>query len=183
MQYAEYIDSDNPYGLREVYWPISAYLNEEFAKWTVDYFFSVLPQVANVTGAQPVLVYQAVSEPMLKNMTKYGGNALGLEASKGPVHLMHISFWWDNASDDDTVYNWVGSFWDTVLAKAKDMGIYNEWIYMNYASQFQNVIAGYGAENKARLQKIAAKYDPQGVWQTLQPGYFKLTHAPVVTSP
>lgn len=120
---------------------------------------------------------------MLKNMTKYGGNALGLEASKGPVHLMSVSFWWDDASDDETVYNWVGSFWDTILAKAKVMGIYNEWIYMNYASQFQNVIAGYGAENKARLQQIAAKYDPQGVWQTLQPGYFKLTHAPVAKSP
>ncbi|KAJ5624231.1 hypothetical protein N7510_000540 [Penicillium lagena] len=183
VQYAEYIDSDNPNGLREVYWPISTYLNEELAKWTVDYFFSVIPQVANVTGAQPVLIYQALTEPMLKNMTKYGGNALGLEASKGPVHLMHVSFWWDDASDDETVYSWVGSFWDTVLAKAKDMGVYNEWVYMNYASQFQDVIAGYGAENKARLQQVAAKYDPEGVWQTLQPGYFKLTHAPVTKSP
>lgn len=40
VQYAEYIDSDNPSGLREVYWPISAYLNEEFAKWTADFLFS-----------------------------------------------------------------------------------------------------------------------------------------------
>lgn len=31
--------------------------------------------------------------------------------------------------------------------------------------------------NKQRLQDIAAKYDPRAVFQRLQPGYFKLTHA------
>jgi hypothetical protein len=60
------------------------------------------------------------------------------------------------------------------------MGIYHEFIYMNYASLYQDVISGYGSTNKARLQKISAYYDPQGVFQTLQPGYFKLDRAPNV---
>ena len=61
------------------------------------------------------------------------------------------------------------------------MGIYNEYIYMNYASMFQDPIAGYGEANKARLRKIANVYDPTGVYQTLQPGYFKLNNGSPVT--
>ena len=180
IEQCDEINSMNPVGLREVYWAIAVQLNEEFANWVVDHFFSVLPQVSHVKGVNPALIYQAVTEPMLKNMSKYGGNALGLAPAKGPVHLLHISCWWADASDDETIYRFVNNFWNTVTSKAKDMGIYNRWIYMNYASQFQDVIASYGDQNKGRLQSIAAKYDPKGIYQTLQPGYFKLNGAPAV---
>lgn len=173
------VRADNPYGFREVYWPISVQLNVEFVDWVFKHWYSVVSQVDDVKGANPTLIHQAVTVPMLNNMTKYGGNTLGLDASKGPVHLLQIAFWWEDPSDDDTVYKFVNSFWDSVIAKAKDMGIYNRWVYMNYASKFQDVIAGYGEENKARLQRVAANYDPKGVYQTLQPGYFKLNGAPV----
>lgn len=180
LEQCDKIMSMNPTGLREVYWTISVQLNEEFANWAVDQFFSVLPQVSHVKGVNPDLLYQAVTEPMLKNMSKYGGNTLGLDPAKGPVHLMQISCWWQDASDDETVYTFLNGFWDAVIAKAKEAGIYNRWIYMNYASEFQDVIASYGDDNKARLQRIAAKYDPKAVYQTLQPGYFKLNRAPSV---
>ncbi|KAA8643979.1 hypothetical protein EYZ11_011262 [Aspergillus tanneri] len=180
VKYCKDIDVQNPNGLREIYWSISAYLNEEFAKWTCDYYFSVLHQTDGVKGGYPVLVYQFLTEPILKNMTNYGGNALGLDASKGPIHLLQISFWWEDAADDDKVYKFLNDFWNAVSAKAKSMGVYNKWIYMNYASQFQDVIASYGETNKARLKQIAVKYDPDGIFQTLQPGYFKLSRAPVV---
>lgn len=54
----------------------------------------------------------------------------------------------------------------------------NEYLYMNYASQFQDVVPSYNATNHARLVSIAEKYDPDGVFQRLQPGYFKLNGAP-----
>jgi hypothetical protein len=65
-----------------------------------------------------------------------------------------------------------------VLEKAQTIGISNDFIYMNYAIQFQDVIAAYGDANAARLQHIASKYDPKGIYQDLQPGYFKLGQAP-----
>jgi hypothetical protein len=179
VEYVEYLETDNPFGLREVYWPITAHLDEDFANWVVELFFSMIPQVANVSNVQPVIIYQGITEPMLKNMKNHGGNALGLDAASGPIHLMHISCWWTNEADDDTVYDFVNSFWDQVIAQAKSLGIENEYIYMNYASMFQDPIAGYGDSNKALLKKIAMDYDPKEVYQTLQPGYFKLDGAPV----
>lgn len=58
----------------------------------------------------------------------------------------------------------------------------NDNIYMNYASQFEEVISSYGESNKGRLKSTADKYDPAGVFQTLQPGYFKLENAAVPNS-
>ena len=182
VEYVKYVETENPFGLREVYWPITVQLNENFANWVVDTFYSMVPQVANVTGVQPVIVYQGITEPMLRNMANHGGNALGLDVSNGPVHLMHISCWWSNESDDQTVYAFINSFWEKVIAHAKDVGVYNEYIYMNYASMFQDPISGYGFSNKAKLKKIAKRYDPKQVYQNVQPGYFKLHGPPVVGS-
>lgn len=152
VQQCDDIEAVNTTGLREVYWPISAHLNADFAKWAVDHFFKVLPQTSGVKGANPALIYQPLTQPILANMTKYGGNTLGLSTEDGPVHLLHIACWWDNADDDDTIYQFINDYWTTVIGKAKEMGIFNEWIYMNYASKFQDVIAGYGDANKHRLQ-------------------------------
>ncbi|KAJ5951322.1 uncharacterized protein N7479_009735 [Penicillium vulpinum] len=179
VEYVRYLETENPYHLREVYWPISVNLDEKFANWVVNLWFSMIPQMANVTGGQPVLIYQGITEPMLNNMNNYGGNPLGLAGSAGPVHLLHVAFWWNNSSDDNTVYAFVNSFLEKVLAEAKVVGVYNEYIYMNYAGMFQDAIAGYGAANKAQLKNIAKKYDPREIYQVLQPGYFKLEGSPV----
>lgn len=44
----------------------------------------------------------------------------------------------------------------------------------SYADKTQNPLATYGAENIAFMKDVAAKYDPSGIFQTRQPGGFKL---------
>ncbi|KAE8347233.1 hypothetical protein BDV24DRAFT_146783 [Aspergillus arachidicola] len=164
VQYCEYINDQNPSGHREMYWTIATQLDESFALWAAEYYFEIVPQAANITGGNPVIIYQALTEPMLANMTKFGGNALGLDTSQGPLILFNMAFWWDKAADDNAVYAFIQSYYKVITDEAKKRGIAHQYIYMNYGNQFQDVIAGYGADNKARLQK---------------PGYFKLNGAPV----
>ncbi|KAE8382674.1 hypothetical protein BDV26DRAFT_305251 [Aspergillus bertholletiae] len=164
VQYAEYINDQNPDGHREMYWTIATQLDESFALWAAEYFFKVMPQAANISGGNPVMIYQALTEPMLANMTKFGGNALGLGTSQGPLILFNMAFWWDNAADDRAVYAFIHDYYKVITDEAKKRGVAHQYVYMNYGSQFQDVIAGYGADNKARLQK---------------PGYFKLNGAPM----
>jgi hypothetical protein len=178
VEYCDAVQEVNPDGLREMYWTLTVRLDEDFANWVTEYFYSVLPQVLSIPGINPVLVNQGITVPMLKNMTRNGGNALGLDASEGPFHLLLMSTWWENVNDDEKIVAWAKDFWDTVTAKAKKDGVFHDYVYMNYASQYQDVIAGYGTANKAKLQRIAAKYDPKRVYKTLQPGYFKLDGAP-----
>ena len=60
------------------------------------------------------------------------------------------------------------------IVAAKDLGVYHRYIYQNYANITQDVFAGYGEENRERLREIQKKYDPEGVFSRLQPGYFKV---------
>jgi hypothetical protein len=88
--------------------------------------------------------------------------------------VISISPFWENAEDDAAVRAVFERFVDRSEALAKEMGLWNRWIYQNYADISQDVFAGYGEENRAKLLSIQQKYDPTGVFSKLQPGYFKL---------
>ncbi|KAI1316484.1 hypothetical protein F5Y16DRAFT_420372 [Xylariaceae sp. FL0255] len=49
------------------------------------------------------------------------------------------------------------------------------WVYMNYADKSQAVLESYGASNVSTMKDVAARYDPDQVFQRLCPGGFKLS--------
>jgi len=57
-------------------------------------------------------------------------------------------------------------------AYAQNVG--HPFIYQNYAAGEQAVFQSYGAKNLERLRGTSKKYEPDRVWQSLQPGHFKL---------
>lgn len=81
---------------------------------------------------------------------------------------------WSSASDDEAVFEAAARFIDRVNATAYAQGLGHPFIYQNYAAVQQPVFQGYGQKNLAKLRAVSKKYDPQGVWQKLQPGYFKI---------
>jgi len=107
-------------------------------------------------------------------MQKKGGNALGLWLEGSP--LFHSLFYlsWTDKKNNKVVLKAAQDFLSALVATAKELGAYNDYMYMLYSSPYQPVISGYGAENVARLNKVSKKYDLSGVFQSLQPGYFKL---------
>ena len=182
VDYTVELAASNPYGLRETYYGLTVKADQSLADLAKDIFYQELPATANVSGANPVLLYQGITVPQIKAMAKNGGNPLGLSASDGPLYLIHVACWWNNAADDATIYTFITKVLNRIKAEATKINKQNDYIYMNYASLYEDVIKGYGADNKAKLKSIAAKYDPQQVFQILQPGYFKLDRAPVVQS-
>lgn len=115
-------------------------------------------------------------------MAKNGGNPLGLSAEDGPIYLILLICWWKEEKDDAAIYQMMSTALERIKAKAVSLGKQNDYVYMNYASMFQDVISSYGPDNKARLKDIATKYDPTRLFQELQPGYFKLDGPPVSDS-
>lgn len=61
-----------------------------------------------------------------------------------------------------------------IKAEARSKNLDNDYIYMNYASRFQDPSASYGAAKVKKLKAISAKYDPASVFINLMPGHFKL---------
>lgn len=66
---------------------------------------------------------------------------------------------WANAVDDAAINNAAKSLFSQAETAAEAMGVYNEYLYLNYAANFQDPIAGYGAASKVKLQTMSKKYD------------------------
>lgn len=51
----------------------------------------------------------------------------------------------------------------------------SRFVYLNYAGSGQKVLEGYGKKSVEELKRVAAKYDPYGVFQKQVTGGFKLS--------
>ncbi|KAF2820323.1 FAD-binding domain-containing protein [Ophiobolus disseminans] len=169
-----------PAGFRTTMWSQSFKLNVELMKRRMsDHFFDIAPTIPAIS---PSIAFQAFSKPALEAMQKKGGNALGLDPDNGP--FFHVLFYmpWTDAKDDKAILKAAQDYINTSIAMAKELGAYNDYMYMPYSSPYQPVMSGYGAANVAKLKAVSKKYDPQGVFLELQPGYFKFDGAPYGTT-
>ncbi|KAF2676575.1 FAD-binding domain-containing protein [Lentithecium fluviatile CBS 122367] len=137
-------------------------------------FKSISPQLSAVPNLSFSWTIQPIPPALTSKSAPLGGNMLGLDPSEGALVLGLISATWDTAADDELVYRVGKQFYDNIVSEAKSKGLYNDWIYLNYASKWQDPIGGYGVENKKKLQAASRKYDPSGLFQKHVPGGFKL---------
>jgi hypothetical protein len=170
-------------GLRQAFWTWSAKLDEDLATTTKDIFFEEIKAITNAANLTAAISFQVITEPILEKMATRGGNPLGLSAADGPIMNLLIALRWIDTTDDSRLNQFALKVKDRAVAAAKATGKHKDYLYMNYASPWQDPVAGYGAANKAKLQQISKKYDPSGVFEKLQPGYFKLVGAPKSDSP
>jgi len=129
---------------------------------------------ALVPGLQLSTVLQPLTKPMMA--PGCGKNAMGLCPSDGNLVILDLTIQWANTADDVVVNKAAKEFIAAVTARARQLGILNEYIYLNYALQSQDPIASYGADNLRFLREVSRRYDPKQVFQTLVPGGFKLYH-------
>jgi FAD/FMN-containing dehydrogenase len=170
----EMLEAQMPDGHRYSFWAGTFKLDRSFMAW-----MQTLHQTTvGLLPDQGSLTFQAFTVPALSQMSKKGGNALGLGPEDGPLFHVLLYMVWDDASKDDKFNKAALEFMNAAKAEAKSRGVYSRYIYLNYAGPYQNVIPGYGEVNLAKLKSIAKKYDPTAVFQKLQPGGYKLEGAP-----
>lgn len=138
--------------------------------------------VAKMDAAAPGAVYQMlfqwqpVTQGIVDKGTERGGNALGLDAvvADGPVLMYNIVLTCDTDANQDILMPLAVEFRHAVNAAAEELGLFRDWEFMNYAHGMQDVIRHYGAESNALLKGVAAKYDPEQVFQKLRQTGFHL---------
>lgn len=167
-----------PNAIQELYWDKTFKLDRDLFKFSIDTFFELLEPLQDVDSLFPVLSFQAITVPAMERMQQNGGNALGLDPKNGPVYICNLAMMWADKADEARIRSFTNELEQRLTAQAKAKDLENDFIYMNYAWPHQDVIASYGPSSQQRLKSIAAKYDPTGVFQKLQPGYFKLEGAP-----
>lgn len=131
-----------------------------------------LPAIANVPGI--IFSYSLEPLPPVFYNRHATTNALGLAGNTKPLIVALITTTWTNAADDALVTNTSNALLKAINAKAKQLGGLDEYIYLNYAGQFQDPIASYGAASVGKLQKVRQRVDPGGVFTYLVPGGYKI---------
>ncbi|KAJ5266933.1 hypothetical protein N7478_009741 [Penicillium angulare] len=101
-----------------------------------------------------------------------GGNIMGHEDA--PQCWWVFTCEWPNEGNDDAAKKAVDTMIETVQSLAKERELLLNFQCMSFASCSQKVLGSYGAENVKKMQEVAAKYDPEGVFQRLQYGGFLL---------
>lgn len=82
---------------------------------------------------------------------------------------------WNGAEQDNFFQSTGNSLISDLNDYAKSIGKSNPFIYLDYAYKTQNPLEGYGEVNVKKIRDTAKKYDPQGVFQTMVPGGFKIS--------
>ena len=130
-------------------------------------------------GQVPKLSWSLTFQPLPPSITQHAykngsyGNVLGLEQAR-PLILCLTSFSWDSADDDDLLIGTAQDFLDGIDAEAGKKQLDSRFKYLDYAWPGQKVIPGYGLENKQFMENVSSTYDPDGLFQKMLPGGFKL---------
>ncbi len=169
----------NASGRRQSLWDLTTYVDKQLVLDILTIFQEESAPILNLTGFCPSISFQIITVPQLREMDRHGGNALGISGGTDPLLLITPSPFWQLRSDDAQVLTSTSNIMSRVRELARERGLDHPFLYMNYASQFQDPLTSYGGKNKARLEEIAGRYDPQRVFQELNPGYFKFQGAPV----
>jgi len=103
-----------------------------------------------------------------------GTNMFGLVPGKTDYVMNLMTASYANAADDAYVQTAVTDIIEKQKAVLRSGGYLVDFIYQNYADVSQDVHASWGADNVAKLQAVSKKYDPQGVFQNMVPGGFKI---------
>ncbi|KIW06248.1 uncharacterized protein PV09_02721 [Verruconis gallopava] len=164
----------NPDGSRQLFATLTFRNNADFMEQFYQLSSKAAQSIGNTLGLQWTMSFQSLPHSVYSQGTKTGGNSLGLDDEKDDLIVALLTATWKLGLDDNAVYTAAQSFFTQAKAKSVEFGVDNDFLYLNYAAEFQDPIKSYGAASVAELQQVKAKYDPHGVFSTLVPGGFKI---------
>lgn len=106
-----------------------------------------------------------------------GGNMLGLESNEKNSIMWLGTVAYENPAFDEIAHERLEKSFRELERFAHCRNGTVAWRYINYSDKTQNPLKSYGEANLAFMKEVAAKYDPEGVFQKQMPGSFKLSAA------
>ncbi|KAK2042422.1 FAD-binding domain-containing protein [Colletotrichum somersetense] len=176
---ADELNQSEPAGMRSRFTTATFKADKELLQLMAGYFVEQVDKaledgLRDDERFAPMLGIQPLTRNILRAQTKRGGNVMGLDEEGGPLVVCSFGWEWSHESDDEIVLAGIKAVLEKSVAAAKERGLYHPFKYMNYAAEDQDPIAGYGADNVAFLKKVKKKYDAEGLFTELVPGWFKV---------
>ncbi|KAL9109064.1 MAG: hypothetical protein Q9227_006304 [Pyrenula ochraceoflavens] len=148
---------------------------EAMIRATYDAFTTSLSHLQNVTGLMWALNLEPLPPQLYKNRGGSDANALGLDRKHtGSLVVCLVSPSWSDAAHDEQVYGAARELMADIESKAKGLGVYDPFVYLDYAAPWQEVVKGYGEESVGRLRELRKRVDPGEVFTRRVKGGFKI---------
>lgn len=143
------------------------------AMWTT-FKADASANMKDVGGFSTNLVFQPIPKSATTVAKTNGvGNIWDVDNTKPYVYWL-ITSSWKNAADDAKVLNWSKTLREKLHAMNEKLGLAEDLIYLNDASDDQKPFQSIPPANLARLKTIRKKYDPTLVFRNLNNGGYKL---------
>lgn len=117
---------------------------------------------------------QPLTKHTLQAGNEFGGNSFGLGDTQEDFVLYVATLRWTNTANDETNERLLRELFEKSDARARSMGMFHPFKYLNYAGPWQDAIASFGQQAVQDMQKVSRAYDPRKVFQKQVPGGFKL---------
>ncbi|MBE3042163.1 FAD-binding oxidoreductase [Candidatus Bathyarchaeota archaeon] len=121
------------------------------------------------------ITFQAMPTLLFEHSVENGGNVIGMDREEDDAILFQLQHMVRSAEDEEKARVQIVAMREELKASFILQGIDVEWEYLGYADGTQDPLSTYGAENIKFLKDVAAKYDPEEVFQKRVPGGFKVS--------
>ncbi|KAJ7119145.1 hypothetical protein C8R44DRAFT_878647 [Mycena epipterygia] len=128
----------------------------------------------NRSGFSWATIFQPINHGFASAGEKNGGNPSGIVPEDGDLVMFLGSALWSDPADDEILKEKVHEHWRWSERTARDRGLLHPFIYMNYASDLQDVMASVGTENLRQMRRVKSLYDPDNRFAANWKGGFKL---------
>jgi len=149
--------------------PTLSVLNTTYSIWMAS--TSLLATIQNLSYS---LSFEPIPVSVLAQSELHGPNVLDLPQSLGPLIIALLSTTWHSPADDALARKLSIETMESIENASKQASTWHPYKYIGYADRSQQVLEGYGNENVQFLKTVSRRYDPQGVFQRLVKGGFKL---------
>ncbi|RDI80375.1 hypothetical protein Vi05172_g9652 [Venturia inaequalis] len=174
LEMAQKMQGANPKGLFNFFGSVTVKSKAKVFMAIASIFQEEVDEIKAESDLGINIVYNPLTRNALRQMKQNGGNALGLEEEDGPLTVININLRWSDESSEVRMRQFMRSLIRRFSQTAREMDMLHPYVFQNHAFEEQDVFAGTGDEKLSRLVKVRRSVDPDGVFQSLQPGYFKL---------
>ncbi|KAI0147231.1 hypothetical protein GGR57DRAFT_477573 [Xylariaceae sp. FL1272] len=116
---------------------------------------------------------QPISQSMIDSSRKRGDDPMNVEDA--PQLWIGINLGWSLEADDEVMNDILVDCLAAVEEYTKARGVYKPFVFLNDAHSSQDPLRRYGQGSFTRFKATSKAYDPEGVFQTLVSGGFKLS--------
>jgi hypothetical protein len=143
-------------------------------KAIVEIYTTALEPIKSIDGLVCSLTVQPYPLSLLHKSAELGGNSLRLSPESGPLVSLLLLAYRAKKDDDEKLLAAQKDTLNKIRDEAVKRNVHVPFEFLDYAFSQQDPVGSYGVENRERLRDVSRKYDPEGVFQKLVPGGFKL---------